>query len=1034
MGHLQFNARVSITLLMMALVVFSVRGTAGAEDAGVRVRFGLKDKAPETWQGRIWVKPGELSSLTGWRPTIVDYVLPGPGKWKMGTRAPVSLMRSNHPERIDDKTSRFRKAVQENGVLASFRDVHPRSTVSFRLRGKAYRFRLSDLAWGETLDLDNGAIRVDRTASSQPLQVSSDDEDFPAAAITSAGDVHLSWTSFTTGLPRSPRVIRLAEAPANFDWLSTPAGGDRLWLRSKVDGKWQPPVAITDTGRDIFRSTVAVDGSGRVWVIWSESEGGNFEIYARAIENGQLQARQRLSNHAGSDLSPVAVTDGSGRVWVAWQSARKGLLRIMVTRQDDSGLWMPAMQVSGDQGNSWAPAITASRVTASDEGRVAIVWDNYGAGDYDVRGREYSLAGAAGEIFPVTASPDYEARPTATYDHQGHLWIAFEESGASWGKDVAAFDNKEKNTPLYSDRKIGVAIRAPDGTWRETVGDLRGALPGGNPGFSHRATRLPSLEPDGETPAEARRAESRKSIAFDNLSRLATDRSGRIWLLVRSRENSFNSRGSLWLEWAAFYDGARWVGPILIPNSDNLMYNQPAVVAPPGGGIELFYSTDHRQRPWQRRPAKMPPGVLRAVEIRDSNDIWQARLNMPAEPVSLELRPVDRSLPAPRALARGAARERSDIARARAHRIQWKGKNWQLKRGEFHRHTEISGDGGSDGPLEDMWRYGIDAANLDFLGNGDHDFGKSEYWWWLIQKTTDAYVIEPDFTTLYTYERSQPYPMGHRNIVFPRRGIHRLPRLPDSRPGDSGPAPDTEMLYRYLRQYDAISSPHTTASSMGTDWRNYDPEVEPIVEIYQGSRASYERADGPRAPGAAVVAPYKKGFVNEALKKGYRLGFQASSDHRSTHVSYAMVWVDEPGRDAILQAMKARRIYAATDNIIADVREVSGAQEYFMGEDFRLSSIPKLRVDVRGTAPIGRVVIIKDDKIVHDIAPGTQDVLFEWEDPDPSVDETSWYYVRVEQTDGELAWISPMWIHYEPGGKAVPEPEGETAWQGAEAR
>ena len=33
---------------------------------------------------------------------------------------------------------------------------------------------------------------------------------------------------------------------------------------------------------------------------------------------------------------------------------------------------------------------------------------------------------------------------------------------------------------------------------------------------------------------------------------------------------------------------------------------------------------------------------------------------------------------------------------------------------------------------------------------------------------------------------------------------------------------------------------------MGTDWRNYDPDVEPFVEIFQGDRHNYERPDAPR--------------------------------------------------------------------------------------------------------------------------------------------------------------------------------------------
>ncbi len=83
------------------------------------------------------------------------------------------------------------------------------------------------------------------------------------------------------------------------------------------------------------------------------------------------------------------------------------------------------------------------------------------------------------------------------------------------------------------------------------------------------------------------------------------------------------------------------------------------------------------------------------------------------------------------------------------------GKTYRLLRGDFHRHTEISMDGGSDGALEDMWRYAIDAAGFDWMGNGDHDNGGGkEYTWWLVQKTTDLYHSPRASSPMFTYERS----------------------------------------------------------------------------------------------------------------------------------------------------------------------------------------------------------------------------------------------------------------------------------------
>ena len=122
--------------------------------------------------------------------------------------------------------------------------------------------------------------------------------------------------------------------------------------------------------------------------------------------------------------------------------------------------------------------------------------------------------------------------------------------------------------------------------------------------------------------------------------------------------------------------------------------------------------------------------------------------------------------------------EAADLKRVREHVVRAGDKTYRLLRGEFHRHTEISQDGGADGALEDMWRYAIDAAGLDWLGNGDHDSGGGkEYTWWLIQRSTELYHNPPAFVPMFTYERSVSYPHGHRNVMFPGRGYHQGFRL-----------------------------------------------------------------------------------------------------------------------------------------------------------------------------------------------------------------------------------------------------------------
>ena len=56
--------------------------------------------------------------------------------------------------------------------------------------------------------------------------------------------------------------------------------------------------------------------------------------------------------------------------------------------------------------------------------------------------------------------------------------------------------------------------------------------------------------------------------------------------------------------------------------------------------------------------------------------------------------------------------------------------------------------------------------------------------------------------------------------------------------------------------------------------------------------------------------------------------------------------------------------------------------------------------------------MIKDNQHVYTTQPGRPDVEFTWRDQSPAAGKTSYYYVRGEQADGEVVWVSPMWITY----------------------
>ncbi len=1002
------------TLLCLSLFFPLLIPSVSAEDLGVRIRFGLKDDAPTEWNGKISVSPGKVVYLTGWRFEKGDR-LEGTEGWTASTH-PLGRRRSNRPKAQTQKKAKLKIPTAENGIVATLVDVTDTSIVKVTTAQGDFSFALSNIPHGSALDRLDGAVRVERTAAVQPLSMGATDDDFPAAASSSDGSVYVAYVSFTPGHDRDQRAMPLTEAPKNFSSLADPTGGDQVWLRAFQGGAWQDPVAVTPGEGDIYKCAVAVDGEGRAVVTWSERKVGNFDIWSRAYDGGTFGESEHVSQGPGNDVSPVSATDASGWVWVAWQGVVEGRFQILARRQQPGGGWGEVVAVSGHDGNCWAPAIAADR-----SGKVSVAWDTYDKGDYDVWVRDI---GEKSEARPVANTPLYEARPSLTYDHEGRLWIAWEESGESWGKDWGALD-KEGGLGLYINRQIGMRVLAGE-EWMEPEASFAEALPGFDGETGPKKTASAQLASAKRDRVAGGHITFAGKFTYNNLARLTSDRDGRIWLLARTRQENFRSPlGTVWMNYAAYLDRGEWTGPILLPNSDNLLYNLPAVVAAPGGGgVWVAHSTDYRQdryRGWQETRLEGAGGGALAFlnSSRDPfiNDVYLSRISAEGSPGTIGLRAAKRAPDADPQPSKHTLKERMEVEGMRQYRAEVNGDNLRILRGEFHRHTEISGDGGKDGPLEDMWRYAIDVAMFDWIGNGDHDNGgHREYPWWLTQKTTDAYHVPGIFDPLFTYERSVKYPEGHRNVIFVQRGVRTLRRLPISSELNPRPAPDTQMLYKYLHHFDGICASHTSATGMGTDWRDHDPVVEPFVEIYQGARQNYERPGAPRAPTAddAQGGWRPKGFINLALLKGYRLAFQASSDHYSTHISYCNVFAKEASRQGIFDAMKARHVYGSTDNIIADVRTSVNGRDYMMGDEFTTSEKPGFDVILEGTAPFKEIVVIKDDVVVHTATPNAKEVRFRWNDPAPEAGVTSYYYVRGEQTDAELVWASPMWIKYAP--------------------
>jgi hypothetical protein len=119
-----------------------------------------------------------------------------------------------------------------------------------------------------------------------------------------------------------------------------------------------------------------------------------------------------------------------------------------------------------------------------------------------------------------------------------------------------------------------------------------------------------------------------------------------------------------------------------------------------------------------------------------------------------------------------------------------------------------------------------------------------------------------------------------------------------------------------------------------------------------------------------------------------------------------VILAEKPDRQAMLDAVKRRHVYGATDDIILDFK--SG--QHIMGDEFKSSGAPSFEIRVIGTASLAKIEILKDSEVVQSFDKiGKAEFHNTWTDPKPTAG-THYYYVRVQQSDDELAWSSPMWV------------------------
>ena len=332
--------------------------------------------------------------------------------------------------------------------------------------------------------------------------------------------------------------------------------------------------------------------------------------------------------------------------------------------------------------------------------------------------------------------------------------------------------------------------------------------------------------------------------------------------------------------------------------------------------------------------------------------------------------------------------------------------------GAIHGHSEMS-DG--EFSAEEYFRYGRNIGLVDFCSLTDHDWELLEHarnrrlgGFRYLQELAEKYDEPGRYVTLSAYEWMGDSNTGHANIYFNNhRTDNRMYVGAISIQGSQEADTLEKLLAHYQGRRDVLVVPHT---SHGTTWPAWDPELMRVVEIYSCWGCSEHKLHG-------------AGGAQSGLQKGYVLGFVGGADshHGSPghtgkpskyHIlpdreGFAAVYAERLDRDAIFRALYERRCYATTGERMLLEFSVNGEA---MGGELCLAPGAPLHVAAvaGGTTALRTVELLCDGEVVNS-RPGTG-LIERYEDTLAAEPGLHYYYLRVTQVDGSMAWSSPVWV------------------------
>lgn len=342
--------------------------------------------------------------------------------------------------------------------------------------------------------------------------------------------------------------------------------------------------------------------------------------------------------------------------------------------------------------------------------------------------------------------------------------------------------------------------------------------------------------------------------------------------------------------------------------------------------------------------------------------------------------------------------------------------------------------------IESALRLFRDEQSLQFYATSPFESAEEtppEIWKGISQQTSE-FNEDHRFNAFLGFQFMGDVPEeGLRQVIFFKES-KQIPRKKE------GKTSNLKKLYKSFSPKEILSIPSfTMAKGMQTNFAEFDPQFERVVEIYNAWGSSECTAkEGNlrpiRSTAKSGVQETEEGSIIRALKNNCRFGFVAGGlDDRGVYADFydsdqvqytpglTAILAVEQTKETLLQALLNRCCYATTGERMILGVTIAGAK---MGSELNTKVKPGLVLNrhivgyTAGTSPLKEVILIRNGTPLKTFYPKDYSFDFTFDDSEnlskvvlasagdhpPFV----FYYLRVIQQDGHIGWTSPIWVDY----------------------